>query len=70
MLAGQGGTKTPADVVAELDLEDRLAAAEQALDRARRALEDGQAGRDVLEKFTKDKTVRQPPHRGREGPGR
>ena len=59
MLAGQGGTKTPADLVATLDLEDRLGAADQALDQGRRALEIGLAKRDLLEKFTRDKTVKQ-----------
>ena len=59
MLAGQGGTKTPADIVATLDLEDRLAAAAQSLDQRRRALEIERAKRDVLEKLSKDRTVKQ-----------
>ena len=59
LLVGQGGTKSPADVVADLEVEDRLAAAEQAVDRGRGELEAGQDKLQVLQKFTKEKTVKQ-----------
>src|SRR5262249_48879553 len=47
---------TPAEILAALDVEDRLAVAEQALVQQRRALDIGQSKRDLLERFTKDKT--------------
>jgi RND family efflux transporter MFP subunit len=46
--ATKAGAATPSDVVAELDIEDRVAAAEQALARERKALEQA---RDKLELF-------------------
>ena len=54
-----GGAKTFADVLAELDIEDRLDAAELTLDREKRSLGIGQARRVVLEKYTRDKTLKQ-----------
>jgi HlyD family secretion protein len=59
VLAGQGGPKTAADIAAVLDLEDRLAAVERSLERGRSDLEISIARRDVLEKFTRAKTVKQ-----------
>ncbi|MDR3623323.1 MAG: efflux RND transporter periplasmic adaptor subunit [Paludisphaera borealis] len=58
ILSGQKGS-TPADVAAELDVDDRLAAAELAVPRERLALEIGQDKLGVLEKFTKDRTVKE-----------
>jgi HlyD family secretion protein len=54
-LAGKGEAATPADMVAELDVEDRLGSAERALERERRALERAKVRRDVLEKSTSKK---------------
>jgi len=54
-LAGNGGAATPADMVAELDIEDRLGSAERALERERRALERAKARQEVLEKSTSKK---------------
>ena len=59
MMAGQGGSKTPADVVVMLDVDDRIDDTEQALGRARGALKNWQTKRDVLEKYTKAKMVKQ-----------
>jgi HlyD family secretion protein len=59
MLRDQGGAKSAADVLAVLDIEERRLVAEEALAQGRRALEIGQAKRDRLEKFTRDKTIKQ-----------
>jgi RND family efflux transporter MFP subunit len=59
VLVAQAGARTAADIVAELEIEDRIAAAERDLEQGRRALEVGQARRDLLEKFTKDRTIKQ-----------
>lgn len=59
LLAGQGGPKAAADLVAQLDLEDRIASAQRALDRERTALELAQARRETLEKYTRVKTTNQ-----------
>jgi len=54
-LAGKGAAATPADMVAELDIEDRLGSAERTLQRKRRALERAKARQEVLEKSTSQK---------------
>jgi multidrug efflux pump subunit AcrA (membrane-fusion protein) len=59
MLAAMGGAKTPADVVAELDIRDRLEDAERALERERRSLEQAEGKREVLEKYTREKTIKE-----------
>ena len=53
----KAGAATPADMVAELDIEDRLEAAEQTLERERMALEQAKAKQEVLEKYTSKKTT-------------
>ncbi|APW61336.1 efflux RND transporter periplasmic adaptor subunit [Paludisphaera borealis] len=58
ILAGREAV-TPSDVAAELDVADRLDAAEQAVPREQMAVEVGQNKLVVLEKFTKDKTAKQ-----------
>jgi RND family efflux transporter MFP subunit len=58
ILTEQGGVKTPADIVARLDLEDRLDETEQILRRERTALEIEQTKLKVLEEFTKAKTIK------------
>jgi RND family efflux transporter MFP subunit len=59
LLAGQGGPKTSTDLVAELDLGDRIAAAEQTLDRDRLGLELAQSKRELLQKYTKAMRTKQ-----------
>ena len=58
-MAATGGARTPADIVAELDIRDRLEEAEKALERERRSLAQAEAKRDVLENVTRDKTVKE-----------
>lgn len=58
LLVERGGTKTSADVMAALDIEDRLDATEQVIDREHKALEIGQSKRSVLEKYTRVKTLK------------
>jgi HlyD family secretion protein len=50
--------KTPADIVAELDIEDRLETARAALEREKEALELARSKLDVLEKYTLPKTTK------------
>jgi HlyD family secretion protein len=57
-LAAAGGTKSPADIVAEVDIQDRLEEAELSRDRERRAWEEAQGRRDVLEKYTRGKMIK------------
>ena len=45
--------------MAELDVEDRLEAAEQTVLREKMALERAQTRQDVLEKYTRDKTIKE-----------
>ena len=54
-LASKGGTATPADMVAELDIEDRIEAAEKTLEREKMALEQAKAKQEVFEKYTSKK---------------
>ena len=58
VLAGRAGAKTPEDIVADLDLDDRIEAIEQTLLRDRIALEHLQAKQHVLQKFTHDKVIK------------
>jgi RND family efflux transporter MFP subunit len=53
-----GGAKTAADIVAELDIHDRLDEAELGLERERGSLAQAEWKRDVLRKITGPKTIR------------
>ena len=57
--ARKGEEETPADVVAGLEIEDRLEAAEQALLRERIALDLAKTKQNVLEKYTKDRMIKE-----------
>ena|GEM_PF-1433678 len=59
MTTGQGGLKSPADVVAMLDLDDRLDDLEQLLDREQKARDIALAKRGLLEIYSKVKTVKE-----------
>jgi len=56
-LSMKGAAVTPADMVAELEIEDRLETAEQTLERESAALEQAKAKLEVLEKYTSKKTI-------------
>jgi len=56
--ASQGGS-TPADIVAELDIEDRIEATELALEREKMALELAKTKRELLEKYTLGKITKE-----------
>ncbi|MGP0066517.1 MAG: efflux RND transporter periplasmic adaptor subunit [Isosphaeraceae bacterium] len=58
LLAGKGGAKTPDEIVTDLDIDDRLDDAEQSLLRDRIALEVLRTKQDVLQKYTRDKTIK------------
>lgn len=58
----QGAAKTaptPSDIAAELDIDDRIDAAEQAIAREKTALQLAKSKQVVLEKYTRDKTIRE-----------
>ncbi|HEV3121410.1 MAG TPA: efflux RND transporter periplasmic adaptor subunit, partial [Isosphaeraceae bacterium] len=54
-LAAKGAGVSPADILAELDLDDRIVAGEQALERAKLLLELAETKRTVFQKYTQPK---------------
>lgn len=56
-LSAGGGAKTTPDLLAELDLDDRIADAEQGLLRARQTLELAEMRRRHLEEYTRTRTL-------------
>lgn len=58
-LAVGGGGRTAVEIMAELDIEDRIDASEQVLARATFSLKQAETKLYVLEKYTKDKTVKE-----------
>ena len=59
LLEAKGGEPTPAEIVAVLDLEDRLGAAEQTVAREKATVERARTKREVLEKYTREKTIKE-----------
>ncbi len=59
MLARAGGARTPADIVAEVDIQDRLEDAEGSLERQKRSLAEAERRHEVLEKYTRPRTIKQ-----------
>ena len=59
MLATRGAATTPSDVVAELDVQDRLESAELTLLRERMTLDQAKNKQDLLEKITLPRTMRE-----------
>ncbi|HKI17442.1 MAG TPA: RNA polymerase subunit sigma-70, partial [Isosphaeraceae bacterium] len=57
-LAARPGPSNPTDIMAKLDIEDRIAAAEQTVEGAKIALELAKTKRKVLEEYTRDKTTK------------
>ncbi len=58
VIATRKGNVAPADIVAELDIEDRLDASEQSIAREKTALELAQSRQQILEEYTRDKTIK------------
>jgi RND family efflux transporter MFP subunit len=58
MRAG-GGARTPAEVVADVDIQDRIEDAELDLDRERRSLAQAEGKWEILHKYTSPKTVKE-----------
>jgi len=58
-VAASKGGSTPADIVAELDIEDRIEATELALEREKMALELAKTKRELLEKYTLGKITKE-----------
>ena len=56
LLAGKNGVVAASDIVAELDIEDRLDASEQSLLREKAALDRAKYRQEILERFTRDRT--------------
>lgn len=59
MLRQEGRPKTPSDVIAGLDIEDRVDTAEESFEREQHALENAQTKLSVLQKYTFPKTVKE-----------
>ncbi len=59
MLATRGAAATPSDVVAELDVQDRLESAELTLLRERMTLDQAKNKQDLLEKITLPRAMRE-----------
>jgi RND family efflux transporter MFP subunit len=58
VLTAKAGARTPSDILAELDIEDRLDAAQQTIERERTTLKFAVAKRRVLEEYTRPKTIK------------
>ncbi len=58
LLAGKNGVVAASDIVAELDIEDRLDESEQSLLREKAALDRAKSRQEILEKFTRDRTLK------------
>jgi RND family efflux transporter MFP subunit len=58
-LAARKGARTSADIMAALDLDDRIEAVEQAIEVERGALELARTRQRVLEDYTKGKTIKE-----------
>ena len=57
---GRGGkAESPAEIIAQVDIQDRIDEAEIGLDRERRDLAQAEGRREVLEKYTRPKTVKE-----------
>ena len=57
-LASKKDAVAAADILAELDVDDRVAASEQAISRETAALELAKSRQEILEKFTRNKTLK------------
>ncbi len=58
-VAARGAATTPADIAAELDIEDRRDAADQTIEREKKALELATAQLELLEKYTSARTTQE-----------
>ena len=58
-VAARGAATTPADIAAELDIEDRRDAADQTIEREKKALEQATAQLELLERYTSSRTTRE-----------
>ena len=58
LLGAKGEDRTAAEIVADLDIDDRLEDVTRTLARERTALEQAKTKQDVLEKYTREKTIR------------
>jgi RNA polymerase sigma factor (sigma-70 family) len=59
LLTPKAGTRTASDIMAELDIEDRLEAARQTVENETRSLELARAKREIIEKYTSPRKTRQ-----------
>ena len=58
LLAARNGAAAPSDVLTELEIEDHADASEQTLAREKAALELAKSRQELLEMYTKDKTIK------------
>jgi multidrug resistance efflux pump len=59
LLAAKGGDRTAAEIVAEIDLDDRLRAASKAVGEAKAAVEQARLKWDVFEKYAGPKKIKE-----------
>src|SRR5262249_19525876 len=59
VMSGRREPATPVDIAAEVDVADRLEAAEEALEREKKSVEPAQRKLEILEKFTHPKMLRE-----------
>jgi HlyD family secretion protein len=57
--APKAGARTPSDIAAELEIDDRIEVAQQTAEREKRLLERSIAKREILENYTKPKTIKE-----------
>ncbi len=58
LAAARNGAAAPSDVLTELEIEDRVDVSEQTIEREKAALELAKSRRELLEKYTKEKTIK------------
>jgi HlyD family secretion protein len=58
LLASKKNAVAPSDILAELDIDDRIDASEQSISREKAALEQAKARQELLEKYTRDRTLK------------
>jgi HlyD family secretion protein len=58
ILAAKAGATSPTDIVAALDVDDRIATAEQTVRKERMVVEMAKAKQDLLEKYTSGRTTK------------
>ena len=59
MMTANGGVKNSADLVAELDIEERIEVTDQSLEREKMALNLAKTKKEILDRFVRDKATKE-----------